>query len=328
MDMNQNQMNQFEMQIQFLQNQINQLQNQMNQPVGNQMNQIQLNYLQMQLNILQNQLNQLGIQQMNQANNFNQMNQINNFNQMNQANNFNQMNNNIGMNFNNENNIINLNNNINNINPQPIFCNNNKQMEFSPFGIPQNGFAPSIQPNQKNYYNVLFRLSNGTKISCLIPKESSIQNMFQIFSKRVSTKLNELNDDFVIIYNAQKMDINSQMKVKELFLENFHPIININEINPSVKLTFKTSSGITTDIKYYGCICCSSFWSLLQVYLREIGLEESCLKDLQFIFKGKELPKDKNEASKYPSAKYGINAYETIIVIDTKNLIGEKMKNK
>ena len=316
MDMNQNQLNQFEIQIQFLQNQINQLQNQMNQPVGNPMNQMQLNYLQMQVNNLQNQLNQLGMQQMNQANNFNQMNQVNNFNQMN---------NNIRMNFNNENNIMNLNNNINNINSQPIFCNNNIPIEFSPFGIPQNVFSPSIQPQQNNEYNVSFSSLIGRKFSFLIPKESSIQNMFQIFSKKASI---ELNNDFTFIYNSKKIDINSQMKVKELFLDRLNPCIIFSEINPSVKLTFKTSSGIITDIKYYGCVCCSSFWSLLQVYLRTIGLEESCLKDLQFLFKGKILPNDKKEASKYSSGEYGINAYETIIVIDTKNLIGKKLKNK
>ena len=308
MNMNQNQMNQFQMQIQFLQNQINQLQNQMNQPVGNQMNQMQLNHLQMQINNLQNQLNQLGMQQMNQINNFNQMN------------------NNIGMNFNNGNNIINLNNNINNINPQQIFHYNNMPNDFSPFGIPQNVFAPSIQPQQNNHYNVFFRTASGNNILCLISEDSSIQNMLQIFSNKVSIELN--NDDYDFLYNSHKIDINSQMKVKEFFKQNLNPSIVVVGIRPSVKLTFKTSSGITTDIKYYGCVCCSPFWFLLQAYLRKIGLEESCLKDLQFIFKGQVLPKDKREASKYPSSKYGINAYETIIVIDEKNLIGEKMKNK
>mgnify|MGYP003571463699 CR=1 FL=1 len=39
-------MNQFELQLQFLQNQINQLQNQMNQISVNPMNQMQLNFLQ------------------------------------------------------------------------------------------------------------------------------------------------------------------------------------------------------------------------------------------------------------------------------------------
>ena len=287
--MNQNQMNQFGMQIQFLQNQINQLQNQMNQPVGNPMNQMQLNYLQMQVNNLQNQLNQLEVQQMNQMNNFNQMNQINNFNQMNQ---------------------------INNIMP----------MEFAPFGIPQNGFAPFIQPSENNDYKVLFKTTNGKIYVCFISKDSSIQNMFQIFGTKVSKEMDI--KDYAFLYNAKKLDINSQMKVTELFSTHLNPIIQAFEVNPSVKLTFKTSSGITNYIKYYGCVCCSSFWTLLQVYLREIGLEESCLKDLQFIFKGKVLPKDKKEASKYPSAKYGINAYETILVIDEKNLVGEKMKNK
>ena len=53
----------------------------------------------------------------------NQMNQINNFNQMNQ---------------------------INNIMP----------MEFAPFGIPQNGFSPFIQPSENNDYKVLFKTTN------------------------------------------------------------------------------------------------------------------------------------------------------------------------
>ena len=305
-----NQMNQFELQLQFLQNQINQLQNQMNQMPVNQMNQMQLSFLQMQINNLQNQLNQIGMQQMNPINNFNQMN------------------NNFGMNFNNTNNMVNLNNNFNNISQQPIFFNNNMPMEFSPFGIPQNGFSPAFLPQQnimmeENYYVTFTFYPNGRKILCKISADSSIENMIQIVKNKTSIELKYCT----FLYKAAKIDIKSQLKIKELFHNNFNQnIIVCDPRSPYCSIiNFNSSSGIKTQVKYYGCLCCSRFWDLLQVYLREIGLHESCLKDLKFIFNGNILPNDKNEAKKYSSVKYGINPGSTITVIDTKNLIG---KNK
>ena len=285
----QNQMNQLlanpMIQIQILQNQINQLQNQMNQMPANPMNQIQLNNLQVQANNLQNQLNQLGMQQMNQMNN-----------------------------------MINLNNNFNNINQQPTFLNNNIPIESSSFGIPQNQFSPAFQPQENTvepkYYYVRFMAANGSEINCKVLADSSIENMFQIFKNKASIELK----DYSFIYNAQKLDINSQLKIKELFIEN-HPTIIVIMVRPSLRIIFESSSGIKTQVNYYGCLCCSPFWFLLKNYLDTIGLDESCLKDLKFIFNGNPLPNDKNEAMKQSSAKYGIQPGSIITVIDTKNLI-------
>jgi len=62
----------------------------------------------------------------------------------------------------------------------------------------------------------------------------------------------------------------------------------------------------------------------LQAYLETIGLDESCLKDLKFIFNGNTLPNDKNEAMKNSSANYGIQPGSIIKVIDAKYLIKKK----
>lgn len=247
-----------------------------------------------------------------------QMNPMNNFNQINP------MNNNIGMNFNNLNNMANLNNNFNNMNQQPfLFC-NNIQMP-----IPQNEFPPIMIPQQnnmmnENFYNVKFIISSRN-IICPISADKSIQDMIQIFKdKTLITNL----EDIAFLYDANKIDINSQKKIKELFNNNKIPVVIVLESRPSVKINFNTSSGIKTQVKYYGCLCCSPFWFLLKAYLNKIGLDESRLKDLQFIFNGKILPNNENEAKKCSSTKYGINDFSTITVIDTKNLIGQKMKNK
>ena len=248
------------------------------------------------------------------------MNQINNFNQINQ------LDNNFGMNFNNINNMF----NFNNINQQPNFLNNNIPIQFSPFGMAQNGFLPVFLPQQnimkeEDYYNVSFRLSNNSKkIFCRVLADSSIEDMIQIFKKRVSVEIK----DFIFLFKAEKIDINSQLKIKELFHDNLNPNITvINPFNTYLIINFNSSSGIKTQVKYYGCLCCSSFWCLLKCYLNEIGLNESCLKDLKFIFNGNSLPNKKDEAMKYSSAKYGIQSGSTIIVYDIYNLIGKKINN-
>jgi hypothetical protein len=209
----------------------------------------------MQINNLQNQLNQLGIQQMNPINNFNQMN------------------NNFGMNFNNGNNIFNLNNNFNNINQQTIIFNNNMPMEFSPAFLPEQNIM-----KEKDYYAVRFTTTKGRTFLCKILANSSIENMMQILKNKASIELK----DYIFLYDVQKIDITSQIKIKELFHNNINPNIKIFEISPYLIINFNSSSGIKTRVKYYGCLCCSPFWDLLQVYLREIGLNESCLKDLNF----------------------------------------------
>jgi hypothetical protein len=286
--------NQMNNQIQFLQDKINQLQNQMNQinqMPENPVNQMLLNLLQIDANNLQNLLNQLGMQQMNPINNLNQMN----------------------------NNMNNLNSNFNNFNQQPIFSNNNIPKE--PFGIPQNQFFPAFQPQQntmeEKYYLVIFNFSDGIRVTCKVLADNSIENMFQIFKNKASIELN----DYCFIYRGQKLDINSQLKIEGLFKIDIVPKIEVITLNPSLKINFDSSSGIKTQVKYYGCLCCGSFWNLLQTYLETIGLEENCLKDLKFIFNGNTLPNDKNEAMKKSSENYGIQPGSIITVIDTKYLI-------
>ena len=150
--------------------------------------------------------------------------------------------------------------------------------------------------------------------------------MIQIFKSKFSIEPED-DDDFFFLYNGKKLDINSQMKIEELFNNNFVPKI-IFIFNSFSKITFNSSSGISTRVKCYGCVCCSNFWDLLEKYLREIDLNENCLKDLKFICTEKLLPNDKNEAIKSSCGKYGINGDSTIFVIDEKNLIKEKKKGK
>jgi len=176
-------------QIQFIQNLIIQLQNQINQLPANQMNN-QMQFLQNQINQLQNEMNQIPANQINQF-------QLNIFlmgvhylqNQFNQLNNF------------------------NNNNHQPTFSNNNIPIE----GIPQNEFSPAFQPQENTtelpIYNVRFYNANGSKIACQVPSDSSIENMIQIYKNKTSIDLK----DCIFMYNNKKIDINSQIKIKEFF---------------------------------------------------------------------------------------------------------------
>ena len=281
-------------QMMCLQSQINQLQNQINQMQINPNNQIQFNNLQMQILSLQNQLNILRLQQMNQTNNPNQMNNIN------------------------LNNMVNLNNNINNMNPQqPFFISNNIPIPSLPIGIPQNGFS------QENDYTLIFDIPSGTKIVCYVSADRSIKEMIQIFINKVGIEQEDLKD-IVFLFNSKKIDINSEEKIKELFGSSLNPRILFVWPNPPTKITFNSTFGIKTIVRFRGCLCCTRFWDLLKVYLDKIGLDENCLKDLKFIFNGNTLPNSKNEAMKYSSTKYGIQAGSIITVVDTKNIIGKK----
>ena len=280
-------------QMMYLQSQINQLQNQINQMQINPNNQIQFNNLQIQILNLQNQLNMLRMQQMNPISNPNQMNNIN------------------------LNNMVNLNNNINNMNPQqPFFISNNIPIQSLPIGILQNGFS------QENDYEVRFYCPNRTNITYCVSADKSIKEMIQIFINKIGIEQEDLKYIF-FFFNSKKIDINSEKKIKDLFDGIHNPEIVLYELNPS-KITFNTTFGIKTIVRFSGCLCCTRFWDLLKVYLDKIGLDENCLKDLKFIFNGNTLPNSKNEAKKYSSTKYGIQAGSIITVVDTKNIIGKK----
>lgn len=139
------------------------------------------------------------------------------------------------------NNMINLNSNFNNINQQPTFINNNIPIESSPFGIPQNQFSPAFQP-QKNtmeekYYIVIFTFTDGSKVNCKVFADSSIKNMFQILKNKTSIELNDYN----FVYNGQKLDINSQLKIEELFKDYNVPTILVITLKPSLRINFDSS---------------------------------------------------------------------------------------
>jgi len=173
---------------------------------------------------------------------------------------------------------------------------------------------------EEKYYIVIFTFTDGSKVNCKVFADSSIKNMFQILKNKASIELNDYN----FVYNGQKLDINSQLKIEELFKDYNVPTILVITLKPSLRINFDSSSGIKTQVTYYGCLCCAPFWSLLQAYLETIGLDESCLKDLKFIFNGNTLPNDKNEAMKNSSANYGIQPGSIIKVIDAKYLIKKK----
>jgi len=183
--------------IQYLQNLIIQLQNQINQLPANQMNN-QMQFLQNQINQLQNEMNQIPANQINEF-------QLNNFIMRVHS-------------FENQFNL--LNNNFNNNNQQPTFFNINIPIE-----IPQSVFPPAIQPQENTtelpIYNVRFYNSNGNKINCQVPSDSSIENMIQIYKNKTSIDLK----DCIFMYNNKKIDINSQIKIKEFFPIFNNPIV-------------------------------------------------------------------------------------------------------
>ena len=74
---------------------------------------------------------------------------------------------------------------------------------------------------EENYYNITFTSTNRAKITCHILADSSIKNMIQILKNKTSIDL----EDYSFLYNAEKIDINSQLKIKELLKENIHPNI-------------------------------------------------------------------------------------------------------
>ena len=163
----------------------------------------------------------------------------------------------------------------------------------------------------EKYYTVIFTFSDGSKNICKVLANSSIENMFQILKNDGRLASIELND-FKFLYRAENIDINSQLKVEELFKDDMFPSISALALRTSLRINFNSSSGVKTQVKYYGCLCCAPFWSLLQAYLETIGLDENCLKDLKFIFNGNILPNDKNQAMKESSAKYGIQPFSII----------------
>ena len=53
--------------------------------------------------------------------------------------------------------------------------------------------------------------------------------MFQIFKNKTSIELN----DYSFVYNGQKLDINSQLKIEELFKDYKVPTILVIRLKPS-----------------------------------------------------------------------------------------------
>ena len=62
-------------------------------------------------------------------------------------------------------------------------------------------------------FNVGFQKADGSRIYCQVPSDSSIENMIQIYKNKTSIDLNH----YVFMFNGEKIDINSQIKINEFF---------------------------------------------------------------------------------------------------------------
>ena len=61
--------------------------------------------------------------------------------------------------------------------------------------------------------------------------------MFQILKNKTSIELNDYN----FVYNGQKLDINSQLKIEELFKDYNVPTILVITLKPSLRINFDSS---------------------------------------------------------------------------------------
>ena len=75
--------------------------------------------------------------------------------------------------------------------------------------------------NEPQLRNVKFKKTDGSIINCAVPFDISIENLIQIYKNKTSIDLNH----YAFIFNGEKIDINSQLKINEFFSKLISPII-------------------------------------------------------------------------------------------------------
>ena len=83
-----------------------------------------------------------------------------------------------------------------------------------------------------NKINCIFNRANGGPINILIDNGKTVNELMQIFFKRVENpNLINNNSEICFIYNAAKIDVNSNEKVENFFKFNSSPKIIVNDVH-------------------------------------------------------------------------------------------------
>ena len=166
------------------------------------------------------------------------MNMFNNINNMNNGtNNFNNMNNN-----NNFNNMNNGNNNFNNTNNEKVFndkiCNDKIYNNDNNEKIQNSKMKPILpkEINNKKYVevkdinkiknnipilNIIFQASTGLKVNIVSELDCTIKDLFRKYINILGLPERYLGKEIIFLYNAKKMDIDSQDLVSSQFPRDF-----------------------------------------------------------------------------------------------------------
>ena len=109
---------------------------------------------------------------------------------------------------------MNSNNNFNN-----NYLNNNK--DINPKLIPWKNKNLSIDDytylNASQKINIKLDASSGLKVELTVPKEMSIKDFFRLYCRKIGVPENLLGRDLIFLYNAEVLDINSEIIVSKIF---------------------------------------------------------------------------------------------------------------
>ena len=82
-----------------------------------------------------------------------------------------------------------------------------------------------------NKFNCIFTTSSGKNITILIDKGKTINDLIKIFFLRVEQpELINRKQDICFLFNATKIDFDSQIKVEDFFKFNLNPRITVNDM--------------------------------------------------------------------------------------------------
>ena len=112
---------------------------------------------------------------------------------------------------------FNIKNEIRNLDIQLL--NIEKQMNNNNFGMGMNN----------NFFNVIFKTTQGKKTNLSIGKETTIREMLKQYFREIN-KPELMNNKYIdFIYNAMKLSSNDQNNVESLFKINIYPQILVND---------------------------------------------------------------------------------------------------
>ena len=119
-------------------------------------------------------------------------------------------------------------NNMNNLNMQGMNVGGNENWL-------QGYSTVKKQPNNNgggNKINCIFNTTTGKTINILIDHGKTINDLIKIYFARVNQpELMQRSQDICFVFNATKIDFNSQQKVEDFFKFNANPTILVNDIH-------------------------------------------------------------------------------------------------